>query len=146
MIPGRYAALLVHRRGRVRPKHAHQEVVSAIMAQQEGESCRDVITWLRATCTARGDGGAQTAVHSVHHAFAAVHLPPEAYYDRYETMKVHADLPSLREQEQGGRGLAMANALHMLLGVTTATGGGDGEGGGRAKQPRTIADTYTTLL
>lgn len=92
LIPGRYAALIIHRR-RVRPKQAYQEIVGAIQAQNEVESCQDVITWLRAACTARGGGGAQTALPSVLHTFTPLHLPLEVY--RYVTAKVQSDLPVL---------------------------------------------------
>ena len=74
---GPYAALVIHRR-LIKPKQAYQELVGAITAQGELESCIDVVTWLHAACTARGDGGAQVAVPSVHHSFTALHLPPEA--------------------------------------------------------------------
>ena len=76
-MPGPYAALVIHRR-RIKPKQAYQEIVGAITAQGELESCIDVVTWLRAACMARGGGGAQVAVPSVHHSFTALHLPPEA--------------------------------------------------------------------
>jgi hypothetical protein len=45
LVPGRYAALLVHRR-RVRPKQAYQELVGAIEAQNEMVACQDVVAWL----------------------------------------------------------------------------------------------------
>lgn len=57
LIPCRYAALLVHRRG-VSAKVAYQEIVGAIRAQNEMEACVDIIiTWLKAACTAKGGGG-----------------------------------------------------------------------------------------
>lgn len=56
LISGRYATLLIHRR-RIQPKQAYQEIVGAIAAQHENEACQDVITWLRAACTARGGAG-----------------------------------------------------------------------------------------
>lgn len=147
LVPGRYASILIHRQ-RVRPKHAYQEVVGAIEAHLEVESCRDVITWLRAACTARGGGGAQNGVPSVLHVFPALHLPPEAY--RYVTMKVQADLPALGGLERdgdGGGAAAIFRSLGLARAVADAAGGDDA---GRARAPKTIAEvykeTYTTLL
>lgn len=150
LVPGRYAALLVHRQ-RVRPKQAYQEVVGAIQANNEFEACQDVVTWLRAACTARGGGGAQTAAPSVLHTFTPLHLPPEAY--RYVTAKVQADLPAIairdraREIGPGGDTAALLRTLGLAR-----TGGDDGTDEDRAggKGPKTIAEvykeTYTTLL
>ena len=151
LVPGRYASLIVHRR-RVRPKAAYQEIVGAITAHHEVDACQDILTWLRAACTARGGGGAQNAVPSVHHTFAPLHLPPEAY--RYVTSKVHSDLPALREHELGGGmggAAAFAGALRTLgLAREAGRGNGDAGDGARAKEPRTIVEaykeTYQTLL
>lgn len=149
LVPGRYAALLIHRR-RVRPKMAYQEIVGAMHAQNETEACQDVITWLRAACTARGGGGALNALPSVLHTFLPLHLPPEAY--RYVTAKVHADLPALAAiPDRGGVGGVEAAALLRTLGLARAADIGEAEDdrlGARA--PKTIVDvykeTYSTLL
>ena len=145
LIPGRYASLLIHRR-RIPPKQAYQEVVGAMAAQNDTDACQDVVTWLRAACTARGGGGAQTAIPSVIHAFTPLHLPPEAY--RYVTSKVQADLPALLTAGGGGvagADPAVAGALRML--------GLAAEGGAAApsaRAPKTIneayKETYPTLL
>lgn len=148
LLPGRYAALLIHR-NRVRPKQAYQDIVSAIQAQHETEACQDVIAWLRAACTARGGGGPLNAVPSVLHTFPPLHLPREAY--RYVNMKVQADLPALAAPQGPGGGDAAAvllRTLGMARGDDTLGRGGDG---GRAeREVKTIADayneTYTTLL
>lgn len=140
LIPGRYAALIIHRR-RVRPKQAYQEIVGAIQAQNEVDSCQDVVTWLRAACTARGGGGAQTALPSVLHTFTPLHLPPEVY--RYVTAKVKSDLPVLVEPDRlgGGPGAeTLAGALRLLDASRTTRGGREGEDAIRA--PKTIADAY----
>lgn len=146
LLPGRYAALLIHR-SRVRPKQAYQEIVSAMQAEHETEACQDVITWLRASCTARGGGGVQNGVPSVLHAFPALHLPPEAY--RYVTLKVQADLPALGAThaplaEERGGAAALLRTLGLVRGGEADI---DGPGGREAK---TIMDaykeTYTTLL
>lgn len=120
LLPGRYASLFIHR-SRVRPKRAYEELVGALQANGDLDACQDVVTWLRAVCTARGGVGAFTGVPSVHHAFTPLHLPAEAY--RYVTMKVQADLPAL-VATAGPDGLdadIMAGALRAL-GV--ARGGG----------------------
>ena len=140
LIPGRYASVIIHRR-RVRPKQAYQEIVGAIQAQNEVESCHDVIAWLRAACTARGGGGAQTALPSVLHAFTPLHLPPEVY--RYVTAKVQSDLPVLVAPERlgGGPGAeTLAGALRILEASRATRGGREGEDVIRA--PRTIVDAY----
>lgn len=57
LVPGRLAAILVHRR-RIRAKLAYQELVGAIQAEGgPAGAYNDVIVWLRAACTARGRGG-----------------------------------------------------------------------------------------
>ena len=147
LIPERYAAILVHRR-RVRVKQAYQELVGAMQARDETEACQDVITWLRAACTARGGGGAQTAVPSVVHNFAALHLPQEAY--RYVTAKVQADLPAVAIQQAGGPMAATIAGALRALGVARG-GRGDVKGDeARAKEPKSIVDAYkethTTLI
>ena len=144
LVPGRYASLLVHRR-RVRPKHAYQELVGAIQAQHEAEACADIITWLRAACTARGGAGVQMAVPSVLHSYPPLHLPPEAY--QYVTAKVRADLPA-QATERDGAGDPISAALLRTLGL--ARDASDRAEGGAAKAPKTIMEsykeTYTTLL
>lgn len=143
VVPGRYAAMLVDRR-RVRPKQAYMELVGEMQARHEIEACQDVVTWLRAACTARGGGGAQNAIPSVHSTLAPVHLPPEVY--RYVTTKVQGDLPALQTGGPGGGpgAEAFAGALRAL---GTARGGTAdvplGEDGARAiREMKTIADTY----
>ncbi len=59
IVPGYYAALLVHRRG-VTAKTAFQELHVAMQARRETEACQDVFTWLKAACTARGGEGCRT--------------------------------------------------------------------------------------
>jgi hypothetical protein len=92
LVPGRLAAILVHRR-RIRAKQAYQELVGAIQAKGAMDAYRDVLVWLRAACTARGGGGAQNTVPSVLHSFSPLHLPPKVYDSM--TAKVQGDLPAL---------------------------------------------------
>ena len=73
LLPTRYAALLVHRDG-LSPKAAYMELAGAIHADGNDLACADVLTWLRASFTARG-GGAQPLDSLVFHTFPAVHLP-----------------------------------------------------------------------
>jgi hypothetical protein len=123
--------------------------VGAIQAQNEAETCQDVVAWLKAACTARGSGGAQNATPSVVHAFPPLHLPPEAY--RYVTSKVQADLPALDGGLGGGSGgvtdPTVAGAL-QALGLARALEGGGAAAG--VKPPKTITEAYkethTTLL
>ncbi|KAI2498887.1 hypothetical protein MHU86_15578 [Fragilaria crotonensis] len=116
----------------------------------ETEACQDVITWLRAACTARGGGGALNALPSVLHTFLPLHLPPEAY--RYVTAKVHADLPALAAiTDRGGVGGVEAAALLRTLGLARAADVGEAEDDRVvARAPKTIVDvykeTYSTLL
>ena len=79
---------------------------------------------------------------SVHHTFAALHLPPDAY--RYVTAKVLADLPALRDQEPAGvTGVGGAAAVAgALRAIGLAYGGADGGEATHTKEPRTIVDAY----
>ena len=76
LVPGFLASILVHRR-RIRTKTAYQELVGVIQAEPDGlEAYGDIVTWLRAACTARGGGGAQNTIPSAVHPFAPLHMPP----------------------------------------------------------------------
>ena len=137
LIPGKYAALVVHRR-RIKAKQAYQEIVGAIRADGALESCKDVVTWLRAACTARGGGGPNNAQPAVLHQFTPVLLPPEVY--QYLTAKVQADLPTLATGEGGSAGMESAATLVGALRALTRC---EGEAGDRIPtEPRTIADAY----
>lgn len=142
LIPGRLAAILVHRR-RVRAKEAYQELVGAIQAEgAPAGAYSNVITWLRAACTARGGGGPQNTVPSVMHAFTPLHLPPEVH--EYMTAKVHNDLPALITRgEATGTTEALVGAIRALTaprGRVAETGGVEGEPA--VREPKTVADTY----
>ncbi len=67
LAPGRIASILIHRR-QVSAKTAHQELLGAIQAEGAMDTYNNVITWLRATCTARGGGGAQNTIPSLVYA------------------------------------------------------------------------------
>lgn len=140
VIPGYYAALLIHRRG-VSAKVAYQEIHGAMQARGELDTCQDVLTWLKAACTARGGGGLQNGVPSVYHPLAAVHLPEAAY--RYLTDRVASDLPALAPGGAASTELddTLAGALRAL---TRATGGGEGGAAdeGRAREPKSIQEVY----
>ena len=56
LVPGYYAAMLIHRRG-VSVKVAFQELHGAMAARGELAACRDVLSWLKAAATARGGRG-----------------------------------------------------------------------------------------
>lgn len=136
LVPGRYASLLIHRR-RIRPKHAYQELVGAIQAQNEADACADVITWLHAACSTRGRAGVQMAVPSVLYSYPPLHLLPEAY--QYVTAKVRADLPALAP-ERDDAGDPVAAALLRLLGL--ARDASNRAEKGAAKAPKTIVESY----
>lgn len=140
ILPGRYAAILIHRQ-RVRPKVAYQELVGAMEANNELEACSDVVTWLKAACTARGGGGAQNGQPSVLHEFPSLFLPAEVH--NYLTAKVRSDLAGLAVNA-GGPGVdagaaTLAGALRLL---GAARGAGDGNGGGALGTTKTIVDSY----
>ena len=59
VIPGYYAALLIHRRG-LSAKTAYEEIHGAMQARDETALCQDVLAWLLAACTARGGGDCRT--------------------------------------------------------------------------------------
>ena len=146
LVPGYYASLLIHRRG-VTPKTAFQELYGAIQARGEEATCQDVVTWLKVACTARGGGGANSAVPVVHHALYPVHLPEQVY--QYLVGKVRSDLPAL-----AGPDPATAEVTSTLAGALRALaserGGTEGGGGERPREPKSVQDvykeTYGTLL
>jgi hypothetical protein len=149
VVPGRYAAMLVQRR-RMHPKQAYAEIAGEMQARDELDTCQDVLTWLRAACTARGGGGALATVPSVYQTLTPLHLPEEVY--QYVTSKVQGDLPALTHppDRTGLPGAdAIAGAL-QALGATRAAGATGAEGEGSGKEPKTIREaykeTYKTLL
>ena len=123
------------------PKTAYQEIVGAIEANGEIEACNDVITWLKAACTARGGGGAQNGLPSVHHTYTSLHLPGEVY--RYMTAKVMADLPALGGAAGGGIGGTSVETLATALRLLGAARGAGADGvGGTGTASKTVVDTY----
>jgi hypothetical protein len=148
LVPGYYASVLVHRR-RVSAKMAYQELFGSMLARNEVAICADVLTWLRAACTARGGGGALNGLPSVHYPLSAVHLPEQVY--RYLISKVRADLPALGDPDPATAEVTgtLAGALRAL---TSARAGGEATLSGEptVKEPRLVQDvykeTYRTLL
>ena len=132
LIPGKYAALLIHRR-LVRPKYSYQEAVGAIRADNALEACADIVTWLCAACTARGGGGANNAVPTVMHQITPLFLPPEVY--RYVTQKIHTDLPGIANT--AGNATDTASLVGALRALT------DRDGVSRARgDPKSIIEAY----
>ncbi|KAI2490266.1 hypothetical protein MHU86_24316 [Fragilaria crotonensis] len=138
--------MLVHRRG-VTAKEAYQELYGAMQARNEVAVCQDVLTWLKAACTARGGEGLQNNVPVVFHLTTPVHLPPEVY--RYMIGKVKGDLPALATPDAMTAEVTgtLAGALRAL---TSARGGGDGAEERSTREPKAIhefyKETYRTLL
>lgn len=137
LIPGKYASLIIHRR-RVKAKQAYQEVVGAIRADEALERCGDVVTWLRAACTARGGGGALQDVPGVLLQLNPVHLPPEVY--QYVTSKVQGDLPGIVATAGGGVSSASAATLVGALRALTRREGEDGML--LPRESKSITDVY----
>jgi hypothetical protein len=116
-------------------------------ARGELLACADVLTWLRAACTARGGGGASNGAPGVLHPLVPVHLPDTVY--SYMTNKVRGDLPALAELDP-----AAAEVTGTLAGALRALAGGRRDAGddGRAssREPKKVQDvykeTYRTLL
>ena len=139
LVPGRYAALLIHRR-RVKPKQAYQEIVGLIRAEEAMEACSDIVTWLRAACTARGGGGAQSTLPIVLHRLTPLLLPPEVY--TYLTVKVKHDLPAHADAE-GGPTDATATIVGALSRALTAAREDTGGLVGRPpKPPKSLMEAY----
>ena len=141
VLPGYYAALLIHRPG-VTAKEAYQEIHGAMQARGELDMCRDVLTWLRAACTARGGQGPQNTVPSVLHELPPVHLPEGVY--RYLTSKVKDDLPALLAPDTATQEMTgtLAGALRALTrGDGRGATGGDAEGRGE-REPKSIQEVY----
>ena len=84
IIPGYYAALLMHWHG-ISAKMAYQEVHGVMQARGKLEMCQDILTWLKAACTTRGGLGHQHMVPSVFHNLTPV----------YFMSKVKGNLPAL---------------------------------------------------
>lgn len=150
LVPARLASLLVHRR-RVRAKDAYAELIGAIQAEGAVEAYGDVITWLKAACTARGGGGAQNTVPSVMQTYAPLFLPPEVY--EYITRKVQSDLPALTTRgEVRGTTEALVGAIRALTTprVAGTDTGAAGSGDRSSREPKSVAEayreTYRTLL
>ena len=137
LIPGKYAAIIIHRR-RIKPKQAYQEIVGAIRADGALASCADVVVWLRAACTARGGAGAHNTTPSVLQALTPVHLPPEVY--QYVTQKVQGDLPGLAAPGVVGPEDSAATLVGALRALTRRDGGEEGARGTR--DPKTVAEVY----
>jgi hypothetical protein len=141
LLPNRYAALLVHRTG-VGPKRAYEELAGVIAADNFTEPCSDVLTWLRAACTARGGGGAQSMVSGVLHSFTPVHLPPPVY--DYVATKIAHDLPgttgpaAVREAVPD---LGLAAQIAAAMQAVNNARGGDGDERPEPKE-RSIAEAY----
>ncbi len=146
ILPGYYAALLIHRRG-VSPKTAYQELHGAMVARGELDRCQDVLTWLKAACTARGGLGPLNAVPAVYHNLPPLHLPEVVY--RYFTGKVRGDLPALNAPDPATADMTgtLAGALRAL---TREGGGGTDADERREREPKTVQEaykeTYRTLL
>jgi hypothetical protein len=119
-----------------------------MQANNEIEACTDVVTWLKAACTARGGGGAHNVTPSIVHAFAPLHLPAEVY--GYVTAKVRADLPGLTAAAPGLGGTGAATLAGALRLLNASRGGGVAEDGIANAAPKTVMDaykeTYPTLL
>jgi hypothetical protein len=140
VIPAKYAAPLVHRDG-ISPRMAYQEVYGMLEADQVLDECTDLVTWLRAACTARGGGGELAGLPAVAYSYPLL-LMPDAVSD-YVASKVSSDLPG---RAGGGRGApfppmgggadAMAAAVQQL-----ATNVGD-LGGRGPREPRGVLEAY----
>ena len=74
VIPAKYSAAYVHRDG-VSPRQAYLELYGLLEADNMLQTCADLLTWLRAACTARGGGGDLAALPSVANAFPLLLLP-----------------------------------------------------------------------
>ena len=138
LLPGRYAALLIHRQ-QVMPTQAYYELTGAIVAYGFTEACADLLTWLRAACTARGGAGPQNMTPGVLHTFNPVHLPDPVF--GYVSLKIQQDLPGLAAGDTAPAApqlaTQLATALQALVGARRATGDGAGP-----KEPKTIMDSY----
>lgn len=137
MIPGKYAAALIHR-DKVVPAVAYQEIYGMLEADGLLQTCSDVIAWLRVACTARGGGGELASLPAVAHSFPLL-LLPESVSD-YLATRVAADLPgrnSITTPMGGGVGAANDPTLAALRQIAE---GAMAERGPRA--PRKVEEAY----
>jgi hypothetical protein len=121
------------------PTQAYYELTGAIVAYGFTEACADLLTWLRAACTARGGAGPQNMTPGVLHTFNPVHLPDPVF--GYVSLKIQQDLPGLAAGDTAPAApqlaTQLATALQALVGARRATGDGAGP-----KEPKTIMDSY----
>lgn len=117
---GHYAALIIHRR-RLLSKDIYQELYGRMLVQDKVAACADVHFWLRAPCTARGEGGEQNGSPCVLYPLTAVHLPEQIF--RYMISKVLcADLPSLGDPKRATAEVTGTVAGKKLRSLTSARG------------------------
>lgn len=133
----------MHRRG-VLAKTAYQELQGAMAARNEIALCRDVLTWLKVACTARGGGGQNNGVPAVLHPLTPLHVPAGVY--QYVTGKVRNDLPGIAAPDAH-----TAEVTNTLAGALRALSGREGGTDDRApREPKGVhevyRETYRTLL
>lgn len=121
---------------------------SIIQAHNEVESCKDVITWLRAASTASRQGGrAQTVLLSVLHDKVHVTAPPPEV-SRYVTATVQSDLPVQVAPERLVGGIlgaeTLASTLRLLKGLQAMHVMREEDNANCA--PKTIAEAYKEMF
>lgn len=136
VIPAKYAAALVHRDG-VAPMVAYQELYGMLEADQVVDECADILTWLRAACTARGGAGDLADLPAVAYSFPLMLMPVTV--SDYVTTKVAADLPR-RTGASGGGPVGGADAMAAAVQQLAANVSVLSDRGTR--EPRSVLESY----
>jgi hypothetical protein len=136
VLPTKYGAALVHRDG-VSPSDAYTELYGMFEADQVLDACGDVLTWLRAACTARGGGGELAPLPAVAHTFPLLLLP--ASVSNYVAAKVLSDLPGRPGVRAAPTPYAMDHVVAAVQQLAENVGGIAGRG---AREPKGVMDAY----
>jgi hypothetical protein len=149
LLPSRYAALLVNRDS-ITPKQAYIELAAALTGDGNLEACVDMLTWLRAACTARpaaaGGGPVQSPVlYTLRPIFA-----PERV-SRFVASKIMGDLPALRNPAVYGPPapvapqLAAADLAGLVHNLAQAQRNAGTERRAQEREPKTIQEAYREI-
>lgn len=145
LLPGRYAALLVHREG-VTPKQAYLELAAAFGEDGNTLACTDVLIWLRAACTARPGAGGAVAQSPVLYNLRPIHAPERV--SRFVNTKVMADLPGLRVPAAAPGGLQpyppqpLADLAGLVQNLAQVQQNAAGERRNADREPKSIQEAY----
>jgi hypothetical protein len=151
LLPSRYAALLVNRDA-VTPKQAYTELAAALTTDGNLAACVDMLTWLRAACTARpaaAGGGGGAAQSPVLYTLRPIIAPERV--SRFVASKIMGDLPVLRNPAVYGQPAPMAPPLlaadlaGLVQNLAQAQRNAGMERRAQEREPKTIQEAYREI-